>query len=238
MPFAYYGAKHGLAHKYPVPNHDVVIEPFAGSAAYSIRHIQNLKQVILVEKDPAVVELWHRLFKMTVDDLDAIDSQLLLERSSDPLICASGGSVNLAAALSGKSSQITPRMRQDWHYLKRRIAKTLPHLSKIKIIHGSYEDAPDMEATYFVDPPYQVLLNYRSIKDGAGNAYRFGSNGIDYDHLSKWCMSRQGFVIVCEQQPASWLPFVPLSKLKNSQNISRMEVVWTSNSDHLLFPWT
>ncbi len=38
MPFAYYGAKHGLAPKYPRPQHRVIVEPFAGSAAYSVHH--------------------------------------------------------------------------------------------------------------------------------------------------------------------------------------------------------
>lgn len=232
MPFAYYGAKHRLAPKYPAPIGPVVIEPFAGSAAYSMRYIEHLDRVILVEKDPAVVELWHRVIGMTLEDLDALDAQLLLERTSDPLLAASGGSTSLHGTLSGRSRQITPRMRKSWPPVKRRIARALPHLAKVEIIHGSYDEAPDLEATYFVDPPYQPLLDdYRSDCQ-AGSAYRVGSEGLDYDHLSKWCQSRRGLVIVCEQEPASWLPFVRLAESQNAQNAQRTEVVWTSTSDH------
>jgi site-specific DNA-adenine methylase len=57
MPFAYYGAKHGLASKYPRPRHPVVVEPFAGSAAYSVHHAATIDHAILIDADHRVVEL-------------------------------------------------------------------------------------------------------------------------------------------------------------------------------------
>lgn len=231
MPFAYYGAKHRLASRYPAPIGPVVIEPFAGSAAYSMRYIEHLERVILVEADPAVVELWHRVIGMSLEDLDALDTDLELERTTDPLLAASGGSTSLHGTLSGRSRRITPRMRKSWPTVKRRIARALPHLSKVEVIHGSYDSAPDLEATYFVDPPYQPLLEDYSSTCQAGAAYRFGSEALDYDALSEWCRSRRGLVIVCEQEPASWLPFDRLVESQNAQNTRRTEVVWTSSTD-------
>lgn len=32
----YFGSKVSVAHKYPPPKHDIIIEPFAGGAGYSL----------------------------------------------------------------------------------------------------------------------------------------------------------------------------------------------------------
>ena len=34
----YFGSKVSTAHKYPAPKHDLIIEPFAGGAGYSLCH--------------------------------------------------------------------------------------------------------------------------------------------------------------------------------------------------------
>jgi site-specific DNA-adenine methylase len=48
--FCYYGGKWRAAPHYPAPEHDRIIEPFAGAAGYSMRYPQ--KRVALYEKDP------------------------------------------------------------------------------------------------------------------------------------------------------------------------------------------
>ena len=52
--FYYYGRKKQMAKHYPSPNYDTIIEPFAGSAAYSLFGDNWQKNVILIEKDKQV----------------------------------------------------------------------------------------------------------------------------------------------------------------------------------------
>lgn len=55
--FYYYGAKAALAAAYPQPTRRVIIEPFAGSAAYSVGALiaGTADRAVLIEKDPRVV---------------------------------------------------------------------------------------------------------------------------------------------------------------------------------------
>jgi site-specific DNA-adenine methylase len=231
MPFAYYGAKHGLAKKYPRPQHRVIVEPFAGSAAYSVHHARYVDRVILIDADPAVVDLWNRVKAMTTADLDDIGREVMTaERTTDPLIGGIAGGTQLRATLAGLSRQITPRMRDNWPKVQRRIKATLPHLHKFDIALGTYADAPDIDATWHIDPPYMAIMG--DTDDSAGNAYRHGAGSIDFDALADWCRSRRGLVMVCEQSPATWLPFYPLARQTNGASASgstRTEVIWRND---------
>jgi site-specific DNA-adenine methylase len=232
MPFAYYGAKARVARYYPKPKHNTIIEPFAGSAAYSMFHIHNAKQIILIEKDEAVVNLWHRLQNMTSDELDKLDEELNKERTTEPLIAGLGGGTSLHATLSGKSRQLTPWMKTKWPQKKNVIKRALPYLHKIEVHCGDYTEAPRIEATYFIDPPYQLnIVNpNRGLQDQAGNGYRHGSQHINYQQLAKWCEQLPGQTIVCEQKPANWLPFEPFRANNNINLQKRTEVIWTNET--------
>lgn len=61
--FCYYGGKWRSAPRYPVPEHDTIIEPFAGAAGYSTRYSD--RRVILVERDPVVAALWRYLVRVS-----------------------------------------------------------------------------------------------------------------------------------------------------------------------------
>jgi hypothetical protein len=50
-----------------------------------------------------------------------------------------------------------------------------------KIICGDYSEAPDIDATWFIDPPY---------KGESGMGYGYGSNLINYDKLAVWSKRR------------------------------------------------
>lgn len=65
--FSYFGAKYRNAKLYPEPLHGgVIIEPFAGSAGYSVRHLQNGHQnVILCEKNPTIANIWKYLIQVS-----------------------------------------------------------------------------------------------------------------------------------------------------------------------------
>ena len=225
MPFAYFGAKHGLARKYPRPAHDLIIEPFAGAAGYSCYHAALGKQVLLNDLNADVVALWRRLQNMTPADLDVVANRLGDTRTDDLLIASAGGSTSWNGVVTAGSRQVTPRMRSDVPSILRRIGRVLPVLHDWEIRSGDYRDLPDVEATWFIDPPYQPLVSM------AGNGYTNGADGIDYDELGVWCQSRRGQVIVCEQSPAQWLPFSHLAHQQtgSANGQSRLEVMWTTD---------
>jgi len=56
--FYYYGAKNLLSKHYPEPVFDTIIEPFAGSAAYSCYHLFRDKRfnAIIYDKDDDVAQ--------------------------------------------------------------------------------------------------------------------------------------------------------------------------------------
>jgi hypothetical protein len=228
--FLYFGAKHGLAPRYPPPRHQTIVEPFAGSAGYSLRH--HWLKVVLVEKDPAIAGIWRYLIGAsareilalpdlprgaTVDDLGVSDDARWLIRHW----------LNKGA---GVSRRLSPRALdapdQFWsRTIRARIASQLPRIRHWQIIEGDYSQAPDVDATWFVDPPYEV----------AGVRYRCSSNDIDFPALATWCRSRRGQVMVCEQEGASWLPFsafrvAPAIRAHVGEELAiSREAIWTND---------
>ena len=71
QPFwRYYGGKNRAAKLYPAPEHDIIIEPFAGAAGYSCRY--HWKQVILVDRSPIIAGIWRYLIKASAAEVLAI----------------------------------------------------------------------------------------------------------------------------------------------------------------------
>jgi hypothetical protein len=81
--------------------------------------------------------------------------------------------------------------------IRERIAFQVERIRHWTIKYDSWENAPDVEAHWFIDPPYQQ----------AGRSYRF--HEVDYRALAQWAQNRKGFVQVCESDAADWLPFEP-----------------------------
>jgi 16S rRNA G966 N2-methylase RsmD len=96
---------------------------------------------------------------------------------------------------------------------KKRLSKYIGKIDHWQITNWDYRFLPDCEATWFIDPPYQF----------GGNLYV--ENKINYKELSEWCLSRKGEIIVCENDKASCLPFVPLVKLCGQKH-KTMEVIY------------
>jgi len=207
--FYYFGSKARIAGKYPGPRFGTIVEPFAGSAGYSCRYPS--RSVILVERDARVVDLWRSLMAMSHRDIMGIPPPIVGQRTKDLLVMLRAASEH---SLTGSYITVTDRMVSRWTNMLKRIATMVPLIQHWRIIHGDYSEAPDIEATWFVDPPYQGLRR--------GYAYR----GIDYDALGAWCMARRGQVIVCERDGAAWLPFRPLSRIVATNNTIKSEAVW------------
>jgi len=225
--FGYFGAKHALARYYPPPEHQTIVEPYAGAAGYSCYWADQVEQVILLDTFPELVALWHRLQRMTVDELWAIPDPVKGERTVEPLIAACSAEQGIAV-LRGKSRQVTDRMVAAWPRQRKRTEQLLPHIRRWDIRCADAQTAPDIHATWFIDPPYQpdLLPGWET----GGKRYGRDLQIADYSELARWARSRRGQVIVCEQEPAAWLPFQPFRRQRNGvgagTGATRMEQMW------------
>lgn len=232
MPFYYYGAKSKIAKHYPAPQYDTIIEPFAGSAGYARHFATPEHRVILIEKDERVAELWRRIQRMSVEDVQAMECPPVGDRCREPIINLTQASANTLTGRKFYDSQVTTRQARDWPKVQRRIIKSLPLIREWEIITGHCGIvAPDIEATWHVDPPYWVHPG--RTKGTAGDGYAEGASAIDFQALGEWCKTRRGQVMVCEQLGASWLPFRPLVEIQTTASMPsrRTEVIWTNDSE-------
>ena len=187
-----------------------------------------------MEKDPRVVELWQRLLAMTPAEVLTLEPPAAGERTTDFLWMTVAAS-NAIGHSAGYAFSARASRRAD--AMLRRIARVLPRVAgRVTIIHGDYTEAPDVEATWFIDPPYQPVNGF-----GRGMGYASGcdASALDFAALSGWCRARRGQVIVCEYEGADWLPFVPLVRGLNSVGGKHHEVVWNQqvDADRLFDPY-
>lgn len=215
--FYYFGRKGRLARLYPPPRFDLVIEPFAGSMAYTLHHRPPV--AIGVEVDEQVVDVWRRVSALPPNELLAYPTPSIGERTSDRWQMLAAGSHGTTRA---ESYLWTDRMNRDFAKQRRMAARAQPYVAeRVLYLGDDYTTAPDLAATYFVDPPYQHVHR----------GYERGADGIDYEALAAWVRSRRGQVIVCEQEGADWLPFRPLAAIRGTTNKATTEVVWISDED-------
>jgi 16S rRNA G966 N2-methylase RsmD len=229
--FYYYGSKYRMARRYPQPRLGVIVEPFAGAAGYGIYHLvrRHADRLILVEKDARVCEVWRRLLTMNPTDVLRLPIPQAGEVVKDFLYMTAATSNGIG---SSRKMTVTPRMPELIESMLRRIAILLPLVQdRIVIIEGDYNLAPEIEATWFIDPPYQVQpgISNTGSPRGMGYAADCRSTSIDYVALGRWCLSRPGQVIVTEQSPASWLPFSFHATQQNSIGNLYDEVLWHSD---------
>lgn len=200
--FSYYGRKSKTAGLYPQPKYGKVIEPFAGAAAYSLNGDNWKNEVTIVDKYEVLINIWKYLQESQPEDIlklpdfnkgDKISSHSQLIKAERDLIgfCVNRGNTTPVRSASNYNS---------WDKDKVRIAEDLYKIRHWNIIHGSYRDLENEEATWFIDPPYQEMGKY----------YKHNGDSIDFYHLGKWCKEREGQVIVCENKGANWLPFEDL----------------------------
>lgn len=226
--FTFYGGKWRAAPRYPDPIHDFIIEPFAGAAGYAIRN--HTKKVILIEKDPVIAGLWRYLIKATADEIEALPL-IKMDQSVDDLdVCWEakvliGFWLNKGSAGPRKSPGAWMREglrpKSFWGpEIRKRISGQVSGISHWVCLEGDYTEAPDLRATWFIDPPYSE----------AGRIYRCSSTQIDYRRLGEWCRDRDGQVIVCENDGATWLPFKPFMAIKSTEGkrgkATSLESIW------------
>jgi hypothetical protein len=210
--WSYYGRKSKIVQHYPKPVHQTIVEPFAGTAVYSLYHDNWKRQIILVEKDILIIRLWRYLQQAQPKDILALPdvqlgtdirqfTQLCDEERWLMGFCNSRGTASPRHIVSKWG-----RIRCLWEDVKPRIASNLYKIRHWEIIAGSYEICPDWTATWFIDPPYTY----------GGHAYKCSNKDIDYTRLSEWCINRTGQVMVCENDKATWMDFKPLVTMHGS----------------------
>ncbi len=224
--FYYYGAKNLLSKYYPYPVYNTIIEPFSGSAAYTCYHLykNNKLNSIICDKNDDVAQTWDFLLKCSENDIINFKTPLIGEYAEDFLIKTCSVS---NASSKCKKMKYTERIDRVFQIQKRRILKFFAIRNRIKFIKGDFKIIENIEATWFIDPPYQVLNENNTIfSNGNGYANNCDSNNLDYNELRVFCLERKGQIIVCEKDGADWLPFVEFKKNKNSLNKNYNEVVY------------
>lgn len=233
--FRYYGSKHRLAPKYPTPRHDVVVEPFAGSAQYATSHY--VKDVVLVESDPEIAALWAWLISAAPSDISSLPWDLEPYTDIRALDIPYGAQLLIRAwqrvgrsncwtvsKWNNKNSGLWCKSTRD------AIARQVQHIRHWRVLCGSVfegRNGSDLgEATWFVDPPYQSQPTV------------YGNVAPDFRALGSWCRSLRGQVIVCEAPGADWLPFRELGlntvgrTSQGGTRAKRAEMIWTSDIQH------
>jgi len=217
--FYFYGRKKQLASHYPPPQHDVIIEPFAGSAAYALYDENWKREVVLIDRDPRIVDIWRWLIDdARPSDILALPDLKIGERSSEFLHIVHAAT---KMAFAYKTIKVTPVLERNWEISKRVMATAVSKVKHWQVLCDDYTSAPEVEATWFIDPPY---------KGDPGMGYAFGSDRLDYDALSDWILQRRGQVIACEGPHGNYLPFAPLRVNMGVAGKQSTEVIWLSDT--------
>jgi site-specific DNA-adenine methylase len=227
--FCYFGGKWRAAKRYPKPLFPKIIEPFAGAAGYSLRHSD--LDVILYDLDPAIYGMWDYLIKVSAEEIRKLPLEVV--HVKDLAVCQEakwligfwlnkGASTPHLTPSAWMRSNIRPN--SYWgEVIRERIANQVDKIKHWKIINKSFMDADAVDATWFVDPPYQ---------GECGRRYRCRIQADEYAKLGEWCKSRTGQIIVCERAGADWLPFQTFHTIKanpSSRGKSYSEeVIWTN----------
>ena len=227
-----YGGKRSIAHLYPPPQHQTIIEPFAGGAGYSIQYPH--LQVKLNDLDERVCAVWDFLIHaheteilsipVDIDCIDGLPTEEILYLVGWWMGPAAAGGPSKRAYSWSKSHE----KRSDvWSETCRaRLAYQVRFIRHWTIQQGSYKVLDTSEpATWFVDPPYQEM----------GVHYRKSSTKLDFEHLGTWCQALPGQTIVCENEGATWLPFQTLCSMTGAQRRRRLEVYWAQPAADTLF---
>jgi hypothetical protein len=227
--FTYYGGKYRIAPKYPKPRYATLIEPFAGSAGYSLRYPE--WKVRLYEVNPKVYGTWKYLLNVKPPEIlrlplvfdDVRDLKIPQEAKWLVGWWLNKGHVQ-PCNLPGQWMRQGTRPNSFWgEAIRERVASQLTCIRHWKVFEVSFESILQYKASWFVDPPYQR----------SGKSYP--DHAIDYSSLAQWVRTLPGQVIVCEQEGANWLPFRSFVETRGTGGYkmpgTSKEVIWTKGHE-------
>ena len=143
----------------------------------------------MIEKDRRVAQIWKWLIDTaTPETITALPSLKVGDRTSEFLHIIRAAT---KIAFKYKTIKVTKVLERNWEISKRVMAANVHKVKHWRIICGDYREAPDIEATWFIDPPY---------KSYPGLGYDHGSNALDYKDLASWALARRGEVIFPSSQ--------------------------------------
>lgn len=208
--FYYYGRKKKLAGLYPEPSYPVIVEPFAGSAAYSLHGDRWERRVILCDTSEMVIGIWRYLLQANKRDILSLPDPLVgvdIRKEYKSLSLPELDLIGLHVGVGKPTRRSVVSRFGRWSPGKRYIAENIHKIKGWEVHHCSYLDCPYTgEATWFIDPPYQY----------AGSVYK-GHSGINYGELKLFTESRHGSVIACgDYDRDTWLNFDLLGDTKSA----------------------
>lgn len=217
--FSFYGAKRRLAALYPSPAYDTIVEPFCGSAAYSLHGDHWQKNVWLYDIDKRIVAVWEYLISATEKDIMGLPmfGRGVNTDSFEQLSQAERWFLGYMISAATRNPKKTATEKTNWN--ERSQKKIALAVSKIKHWHvacGDFRQIMNREATWFVDPPYQI----------EGKWYDFKLKPEDYSDLATKVGWWWGEVVVCDTIEADWLPFKPLIENKGQSNNKKIEGIY------------
>lgn len=216
--FSYYGSKYRFIKYYSKPKYNIIIEPFAGAAWYSLNYYD--KNIILNDKYMVIKNIWEYIINLTEKEIYNFPQlkrkedlrKFNLSEDTRKLL---GFAVNYGKNSPGHICTEWASRDNAIEALKKRLLKYINKIRHWKIFSLDYKDLDNIKATWFIDPPYQF----------GGEHYIHSNKDIDYNELADWCKSRKGQVIVCENSKATWLPFKELIKNSGQRN-KTIECIW------------
>lgn len=217
--FSYYGSKGKIVDYYPPPKHKRLIEPFAGSARYSLKWFD--RDVTLYDKYPVIIDVWKYLQQASEKDILALPRLERGEKFKDHTQLSEiekkfYGFITQAGS-TGERYTVGTMQGVNVDADLKKIAKQLFKIRHWKIELGCYTEIPNEEATWFIDPPYQF----------GGHEYKHSNKKINFTELREWCKSRDGQIIVCENTKANWLPFKPMLEMQGTM-FKTTEAIWSN----------
>jgi hypothetical protein len=120
-------------------------------------------------------------------------------------------------------TQVTWIGAYGWKHVRPKMEVIVPAIQHWTATNLNYTALPNIEATWFIDPPYS-----------GSHGMKYRQADIDYARLGEWCRSRKGQVIVCENVGANWLPFQPINHGRvglrtRFHSVDAQEVMWTND---------
>jgi site-specific DNA-adenine methylase len=215
--FNYYGSKSKIVEYYPKPKFKKIIEPFAGSARYSLKYWEC--DILLIDKYPIIVEIWNFLKKCTQSDILGLpklkEGDILTNYNLTSVEISFLQYITQHGTVGGH--KVSKWGARDYDRNIKNIAQNLYKIKHWNIVQDDFINIENQVATWFIDPPYQF----------GGHKYKFSNKLIDFNYLSKWCKSREGQVIVCENTKADWLPFKPVKSMQGIK-FTTTEAMWSN----------
>ena len=216
--FKHFGSKWLSSKRLPPPEYDNIVEPFAGSAGYSLRH--HTRQVLICESDPHLYSLWVWLVcyatetdirEMPINVPEGTDIRTLGLGEGQALLLKHWQRTNNV----GNCWTISPwgSLPGQWTANTRaRVAEEIGAVKHWDVARDGLEIIRicTKAVTWFVDPPYQYNYQYKQPP-------------IDYALLAARLRDARGQKIVCEAvcpktgKVPDWLPFVPWAERVTSR---------------------